>query len=96
MIDFKLALELKDAGFPQHEFEKHNKDCLNRVNMDVCFPTLSELIKECVKLLGRCSFTLQYNAPIETWQTFNKESFVFDGESPEEAMVKLFINLNKK
>ena len=55
---------------------------------------LSELIKECVKLLGTHNFRLQYNTPIETWQTFNSKSIVFSGDNPEEAVKNLLSNLN--
>ena len=64
-IDYKLALELKNAGFPQNIKEAHyHEDCEDCMegnteqfenghlifSSDIKIPTLSELIEACDKL----------------------------------------------
>jgi len=82
-MDYKLILKLKDAGFPIED----NRGLIGE-------PTLSELIKECDKLdgfgqLGRAA------GGWNVWQLGIREPKVF-GETPEEAVAKLWLELNKK
>ena len=92
-MNYKLAKQLKEVGFPQHKFEDHNKECLNRVNMDVCFPTLSELIEACGD-----EFTSLGRGYIRDNPYFEAESYELSckGKIPLEAVAKLYIKLNKE
>ena len=81
----KLAKELKDAGF---EWEEMNQLTISRKET---FPTLSELIKACGK--GLWSLV---NAG-EDWIAKNdKLKLAFAGKTPEEAVARLWLALNKK
>ncbi len=106
-MDYKLAKELKDAGFPQNE----KGDWFYGVKLGVRAaykPTLSELIEACgdgFKNLYRCTsnpFTgapqvywscdLDHKGTVATSGTDGKFGF----ETPEEAVARLWLALNKK
>lgn len=89
-MTYELAKELKDAGFPQ-----------NMPQMDgwPCKPTLSELIEEC----GKAMYGM-YRADVLWHATGGKDvdddrfmiTFEEDGSTPEEAVARLWLALNKK
>jgi hypothetical protein len=117
-VDYKLAKELKDAGFPQGPKETKvrleamrapgfflsagDKSAIH--NKNLCYvPTLSELIEAC----GKATFTLHYSDILEAWEamTFLSATIRDDkythmkkdkGASPEEAVARLWLALNKK
>jgi len=92
-MDYKLAKELKDAGFPQanknykgvYLFEKPD-------GMGECAynPPLSELIDACGQRFDNLNRVLE-NTWIAEWKTISE-----GGKTPEEAVAKLYIKLNKK
>ena len=100
MIDYKLAKELKDAGFPirggrYHIFEKDKRIWPT--------PTLSELIEACPREIKasdvfKADFTLSSDGDVwlagyylvEDWTQFE------EGKTPEEAVSRLWLALNKK
>ncbi len=89
----KLAKELKDAGFPQN-YNCNHHPAENCTCAEDYIPTLSELIEECDKLngfgqLGRA--TRGWNV----WQLGIREPKTF-GETPEEAVAKLWLELKQK
>jgi hypothetical protein len=111
-MTYELAEQLKDAGFPQSSFTPTSCRCMdNTIEKDgtwVCgckdedylkVPTLSELIAACgeefilekVNSGGLHSWTagtfIDRNGEIEYAQT---------AETPEEAVAKLWLALNKK
>jgi len=90
-MDYKLAKELKDAGFPQT-----SGDLLTHVNDEgvideVCMrPTLSELIEACgdkISLFGdKGSWSATGNNPQRGYG---------GGQSPDEAVARLWLALQK-
>lgn len=99
MLSYELAKELKDAGFPQHpagEFDTHDCGC---PNIYYCSPTLSELIEA-------CGFPLYLHANVNGhWYAKNGlASNAIEGgnkygdgfATPEEAVARLWLALNKK
>ena len=120
MINYALAKELKDAGFPQNKCGGDKYDCCvhnpgEQVGHEeiVHFPTLSELIEACHPA-AMDGFVLQtgntdeweagalYAGHFDLWPLLKDEDgFVhFDlnikGQTPEEAVARLWLALNKK
>lgn len=101
MISYELAKQLKDAGFPQ----KNNIKCHYR-NPETgeqgggcyAYPTLSELIEACGKYLILVELEDGWGAA-KSPTGFNK-TFTLgihkSGDTPEEAVAKLWLELNKK
>lgn len=94
-IDFKLAKELKDAGF-------RNTEILERKVVDLdgeafFVPTLSELVEAC----GKVKLEPDRDSYVATGaRDWSLDTVVLDtfgaGKTPEIAVSKLFIALNKK
>lgn len=98
-MDYELAKQLKDVEFP---FEKNGHDW----GMDEClvygcdstsrlhFPTLSELIEACgTKFRTLSQLSLEWVA-----DAYDVEINKFDtkkGKTPEEAVAKLWLELNR-
>ena len=107
-MNYKLAEQLKEAGFPQdtrHFFgfiEAHKDWELDNGDMSdsVACPTLSELIEACNKV-GNRFFCLDFLKG--TWGArkyfkhphCNNHYISMSGKSPEEAVAKLWLKLNK-
>jgi hypothetical protein len=94
-MDYTLAKELKDAGFPQHRDCTAN-DCFNTQGQDACAPTLSELIEAC----GDISMSLgKYT---EGAYPEGRKSYAWygpahgSGMTLDEAVARLWLALNKK
>jgi len=84
-MENKIAKQLKDAGFP-------TKPLTITTPEDVNYPTLSELIEACgvnIKLL--CGNTKSW-ATCERFDS-QKPPIDFEGETPEEAVAKLWLKL---
>lgn len=98
MISYELAKKLKDAGFPQKGRDDYCRSTGSDGEDFVYTPTLSELIKACMKEghhfnMGGCSFwwairrgegNQKTDVPVQT------------GQTPEEAVANLYLALNKK
>lgn len=96
-MKYELAKELKDVGFPQKMRAICSLD--NGGEQDeqnfITYPTLSELIEACGDkfhslIRGEGGYWLAYTH-IQGSRTNFKE-----GKTPEEAVGRLFIALNKK
>lgn len=97
MIDYKLALKLKNAGFKQEDWGKwrkagHIPKYEGNGKDEVLISTLSELIEACGDDFG--------NLTRDTWGSFwSCNNFQGDsdtqGKTPEEAVAKLWLKLNK-
>lgn len=88
MINYELAKELKDAGFPM------NKKCLckEEICIHISYPTLSELIEACGGNLGKLVQEVKGE-----WYCYDKSRIsCLKGSTPEEAVSRLWLNLNKK
>ena len=95
-MTYKLAKQLKDAGFPQRTFDVETHYA-GKCFEDRCYiPTLSELIDACgleIWSLERIVINLK-----QKWYANYECSGVpkTNGKTPEEAVAKLWIKLNKK
>ena len=93
-MNYELAKELKDAGFPQHGYEMmtpHAADVkLGRES--VYYPTLSELIEACLKELdGELTVRFKDGKCVCRYKEIE-----FVGSTPKEAVARLWLALNKK
>lgn len=104
-MDYKLALELKEVGYKQEGgnyfrcacrkwtgIEKMG-ECKCKDDKFVYVPTLSELIEAC----GDEFLSLTYDWDCKEWYARGNVGKIVRGEeTPEIAVAKLFIKLNKK
>lgn len=86
-INYELAKELEDAGFPR-------ENILESIDGAYQFPTLSELIEAC----GDNLYAL-YNH-VSSWQAHSNsdqwDTEIALGKTAEEVVAKLWLALNKK
>jgi hypothetical protein len=102
MIDYTLAKELKDAGFPQtgsggvvDEFGKH-WESFHKFNCDVAsVPTLEELIEACGTRF-RSLEQLIIRGRAKGWVVNTWGNPFGQGDTPTEAVARLWLVLNKK
>jgi len=108
MIDYELAKQLKDAGFP---FIKctiaecwYSGDSLDTGDGNYHYPTLSELIEACgdefrtfyrITDNNRHLFTLGRLPEDARWCAESITNEWFSGSTPEEAVARLWLALNK-
>ena len=109
-MEYKLAKELKDAGFPLHykTYITHSHKDVEQKDCERCYPitpTLSELIESCGE-----GFDNLERWGKEEWASYSPSELVdmgcgccsentqeqHKGKTPEEAVVKLWLALNKK
>ena len=106
MINYELAKELKDAGFPQnHQFEERafsSEICIKcgcdgekeHGNLRPCVPTLPELIDAC----GDGFFSLGRDGSgkwrVNLERKLGEEYRTDIDDTPEEAVAKLWLLLN--
>lgn len=101
-INYELAKELKEAGFKMQKLDDWNMvECpfrwghfMHSDGIPYIFPTLSELIEAC----GDNLYAL-YNH-VSSWQAYSNSDLwdteISEGETPEEAVARLWLILNKK
>ena len=88
-MDYVLAKEMKDAGFPQHSMPKRTKFANH--DEPVYLPTLEELIETCGTQFG----LLERYKPT-SWRAFNPSENIYGiAGTPEEAVARLWLALNK-
>ena len=95
MISYELAQKLKKAGFPQkpHTHYKIVNDCL-----DIRFRILSELIDACWDRFGQLVKNYDdWSAGGGKMEGVDEIAWEFEarGNTPEEAVAKLWLELNK-
>ena len=103
-MNYKLAKQLKDAGFPQGVKGSDKGDAstgtwlwddidLRNKSSKTYVPTLSELIEACFKLKNPISiFRLDFD---QGWWTAETNGWVVGrGKTPEEAVANLWLALN--
>lgn len=104
-ISYELAKQLKNAGFPQHEGtlmrhpSNHSGKCIFHVATGelTCVPTLSELIEACGEKLYVMTRALYHeNGSIDVTNGWACNGMTSFGSTPEEAVAKLWLELNKK
>lgn len=101
-MDYSLALELKQAGFPQERQKVHaDIEGVQATVSDVKLPTLSELIHACgkkIKSLHRFEKGEVFQGmecDVDGWQAEGKDHW-YMGESPEEAVAYFWLAINRK
>lgn len=110
-MTYELAKELKEAGFPQEDHHHGTDDFIGEEAGEmVAIPTLSELIEACgdgiLLFKGHTWIAVRFNGcygiyddvgipPYSGWidDMFDNYS---EGNTPEEAVAKLWLALNKK
>ena len=104
-MNYKLAKELKDAGFPQRyvrgqmmydlSIEPNKEGILPDGTEEVFMPTLSELIEACGEGFG---LLVQHIGKKGKWYNTNSNStndgIQTFGDTPSEAVAKLWLSLN--
>ena len=102
-MNYELAKELKDNGFiPPHGHQCGVTPCFRGSDVDVCVPTLPELIKACEKGFDELKYGRRGKE--DTWMcntNFNGCNNIIsywqsEGSTPEEAVARLWLDLNKK
>lgn len=99
-MNYELALKLKESGFPQPESVKIpdylptniiNTSSVWELKENVYTPTLSKLIEACGDKFDKLLriYTGEFVA-----ETIGKEPHI--GSTPEEAVAKLWLELNNK
>ena len=106
-MNYELAKQLQDAGFPQSApLEPYCLDCKNWKkerclleghNTDyIKVPTLSELIEACGERFGSLVQTnMRDKNWMAVWESEPLEEEYIYGQIPEEAVAKLWLELNK-
>ena len=103
-IDYELAKELKDAGFPEGEGQRIHDHTVNPP-LHYYLPALEELIEE-VERDGWFGFSLEHNHINDEWDAWIIENvghkslleatMLHSGSTPTEAVARLWLALNKK
>lgn len=96
-MTYELAKKLKEAGFPFDFGQLISYDSMPPILGYDNYPALSELIEAC----GDIFISLGLNYATHLWGTqgWNKDKTIFniyDSLNPEEAVAKLWLELNKK
>lgn len=98
MINYELAKELKDAGFPQIHVNYETKGtatAMTRYYMGVYYPTLSELIGACGDEFVELIKMNKEDDVNYGWEA-GTDGYRIVGNTPEEAVARLWLELNKK
>lgn len=112
MINYKLAKQLKEAGFPQDTYKEYSvKGYIARatamwLNQDIYFPTLSELIEACGDRF-KCLLSPSAHKMFGSWMavsvigTIDKDGIwqgwsFHSGETDQEAVAMLYLSKNEK
>lgn len=91
-MNYELAKQLKDAGFPHTWCSEDDCSCLSTEgNHTFCYPTLSDLIQVC----GDGFVSLNKGMFPNQWMCLGN-GVQIGGSSPEEAVARLWLALNKK
>lgn len=90
-MNYELAKQLKEAGFPQPEYTEDTKgDYYSEGDGKIIYvPTLSELIEAC----GGGFIYLAKDS--NRWDAKSQTYIISKMSSPEEAVAKLWLNLKQ-
>lgn len=92
-MNYELAKELKEAGFPQHGTSTAYSACEeDKCFSDACIFDLSELIEACEGQV----FMLLINRNLEGRWAAALDGQGASGDTPTEAVARLWLTLNKK
>lgn len=94
-MTYELAKQLEEAGFPQKVTGSYVGKGSGLKREQVRIPTLTELVEACGK--GFLSLVRKSHWEVYGCQQFEGGMQLFtEGSSPEEAVAKLWLELNKK
>lgn len=92
-MNYELAKELKDAGFPENVA---NYSVAGRHGL-LFFPTLSELIEACGRIwVGPCELGWHSGFDGHPFSHLDEKRPQGCGATPEEAVARMWLALNKK
>ena len=103
-MDYSLAKELKDAGFPQNGKSCDTHSDINDSTLveRVVYPTLSELIEACPKQMGTATFVLGSANQGQAWvacyfdiRTNRGAKLNATGKTADEAAARLWLALHR-
>lgn len=101
-MDYTLAKQLKEKGFPdnvysfyrcQHEDNPHSFLEMEDSCEHVPFPQLKELIRECGKDIK--SLEQNFDGSLDWKWDAHTDGFSMIGDTPEEAVARLWLEINK-
>ena len=92
-MNYALAKELKDAGFPKSTPRFSDEFGRGQYTDDVYYPTLSELIESCGEKFESLRLEMGDGTGL-FWRAHSSLSRA-DGKTPEEAVARLWLALNK-
>ena len=101
-MTYELAKQLKDSGFPlkqcENDFECDHEHVMKDAHEIFCLaPTLSELIEACGDdFEGLTKVDKQNNWWVDRRGNWPDGEAIYGGSTPEEAVAKLWLALNKK
>jgi len=103
-MNYKLAKQLKDLGFPQEGTDRYLKEGISKkgtsiLDSDKVYysykPTLSELIEACGDGFMSLFKAISLYEDEEWWAGDSSSRLKTTGKTPEEAVANLYIKLNK-
>jgi hypothetical protein len=92
MLSYELAKQLKEAGFPNVLLQNTPDEIINYNDCPECIPTLSELIDACREDNGLFVMAIEKSSKGNS-TTVGISGLSESGDSPEEAVAKLWLNL---
>lgn len=101
-MNYELASELKEARFPIHEYSGEYESCYcGAESSKECVPTLEELIEACGDRVKRIEKKRSLWHAVEADECCDDPRDYFgychtSGKTPEEAVARLWLALNKK
>lgn len=100
-MNYELARQLKDAGYPQDERLSANGVFWDsETNTTVCFPTLRELIYACNDKFFELASPVALKGALWGASMALENSYIpsdlSTGATPEEAVAKLWLRINEK
>ena len=98
MIDYKLAKQLKDAGFPQDKMHGGQVFKKGNPNKNLYRPTLEELVEVCSNDIHYLSHWCNGLHTDDWYVVYNQDTpnmpLCERGHTPSEALANLYIQLN--
>jgi hypothetical protein len=108
-VNYELAKQLKDAGFPQHDnvgsrfvWPENPDPEKTNAELRIYIPTLEELIEACGERFYQLTCVWGDDHGNEQWEAIPvghlllQKHYKGEGSTPTEAVGRLFIALNKK
>jgi len=94
-MNYELAKELKEAGFPQGDITENHHIETDEKHEIVKFPTLEELIEACGDSIARI-WRIKEGSGFPKWCATGTNDFLDEmGDTPAEAVARLWLSLKK-